>query len=409
MNYSIYAYPWDLADAAAQTAEEILALGLRGINLAASYHAGKFIQPLNRRRRVCFPEDGVVYFRPRLNYGRIKPVMSQLLEEDDILARLTARRDLCVNAWTVLLHNTRLGLLYPDATVKNAFGDGYIYSLCPAHPDVRRYALTLCKDLAGHYPLKALLLETPGYLAYNHGFHHEFAQVPPYPRLEALLGLCFCEHCLSGAAGAGINSASLRREVAAAIDECLDDPSASRAATPDARPENILSEETELKAFLQWRCGVVASLVEAIRKQVREQDAGVKIKVITTTQATHAASILEGHDLAALRAAADALELPLYQPSPAAVKAEADYILRKLGGTDRHGVILRPGWPDMQGREQLVETLAAVRASGIRNIGFYNYGLLPRASLRWLAEAINRHGAPCVQPLPDPLNMAISG
>ena len=386
MNYSIYAYPWNLPADTAQKVGEILSLGMQGISLAASYHAGKFIHPLGNRQRVYFPEDGVVYFRPRLDYGRIKPVISKQLEQVDVLALLTERQDLYVNAWTVLFHNTRLGLLYPDVTVKNAFGDSYVYSLCPAHPDARRYALTLCHDLVRHYPVKALLLETPGYLAYSHGFHHEFAQVPPHPRLEALLGLCFCDHCITGAANAGIDSASLRQQVAAAIDACLDDNLLSDAATEIDWLENLLNEESELKAFLQWRCGVVTSLVE----EICAQNPRVEIKIITTTQKSHTASILEGHDLAALHNAANALELPLYQPSSQAVKAETDYIIRKLGRIDHSSVILRPGWPDMQSREQLVETLAVVQALGIRDIGFYNYDMLLPANLRWLAQVINQ-------------------
>ena len=39
--------------------------------------------------------------------------------------RELADTGLAVNAWMVLLHNTRLGEAYPDVTVENAFGDRY--------------------------------------------------------------------------------------------------------------------------------------------------------------------------------------------------------------------------------------------------------------------------------------------
>ncbi len=66
MNYSVYAYPWNLClNDYRQKLDEISALGLQGINLAVSYHAGKFIHPRSTQHRVYFPEDGVVYFRPR--------------------------------------------------------------------------------------------------------------------------------------------------------------------------------------------------------------------------------------------------------------------------------------------------------------------------------------------------------
>ena len=84
---------------------------------------------------------------------------------------------MAANAWLVLLHNTRLGEAHPEATVENAFGDRYVYSLCPAAPAARRYAVALCADLSDHYPVRGISLETPGFLPYAHGFHHEFALV----------------------------------------------------------------------------------------------------------------------------------------------------------------------------------------------------------------------------------------
>ena len=154
MSYTVYAYPWNLSlENYRYRLDEILSLGLQGISLAVSYHAGKFIQPRSTRHRVYVPEDGVIYFRPRATYGRIKPAISCLLEQGDVLGYLGKTEGLLLNAWTVLLHNTRLGMQYPEVTVNNAFGNGYVYSLCPAHPEVRDYAVTLCRDLTEHYPV----------------------------------------------------------------------------------------------------------------------------------------------------------------------------------------------------------------------------------------------------------------
>ena len=389
MSYSIYAYPWNLsAEKSDERVDEILSSGLQGINLAASYHTGKFIHPRSNRHRVYFPEDGVVYFKPRLSYGKVKPLTSRLLEQDDVLALLAEREDLVVNAWTVLLHNTRLGMLYPEITVRNAFGDGYVYSLCPAHPEVRQYALTLCQDLAGHYPIDTLLLETPGYLAYSHGYHHEFAQVRPDPRLDAWLGLCFCDHCIAGAAKTGIDGASLQRRVREAIDGYLNSD-LPHSETVTGWPENGIFGDDELNAFLRWRCATVTLLVKEIRAAIRSS---VKMKIISTTQRSHTTSVLEGHDLSALYDTAEGLELPLYQPSVEAAISEGKYVVRKTGGTDRLGAILRPGWPDMQSQEQVADTVAGVQTLGIRDIAFYHYDMLPSVNLQWLGQAISHQG-----------------
>ena len=386
MSYSVYAYPWNLSlESYRHKLDDMLSLGLQGISLAVSYHAGKFIHPHSTRHRVYFPEDGVVYFRPRATYRRIKPVTSGLLEQGDLLECLGGTEGLLLNAWTVLLHNTRLGMQYPEVTVKNAFGNGYVYNLCPAHPDVREYAVTLCKDLAQHYPINNMLLETPGYLAYSHGYHHEFAQAPPDARLEAWLGLCFCDHCLAGAGKAGIDGAGLRRLAATAVDKYLGAAELTLDNSALVWLENDVKANAELDAFLRWRCEVVTSLVREIRSQVRHE---VKVQVITTTQPSHRTSVLEGHDLPGLRNAADGLELPLYQPSAAATKAEAEYVIQKVGGVERLSAILRPGWPDMHSEKQVVETLDCVQKSGFQDISFYNYDMLRQVNLQWLENAI---------------------
>ena len=104
-------------------------------------------------------------------------------------------------AWVVCCHNTPLGELHPDLTTRNAFGDPYPYSLCPAHPAVRDYVVNLCADLADRYDLAGVALETPGWLPYDHGFHHEFALVPLDRYAKSLLALCFAESTRHAAQG----------------------------------------------------------------------------------------------------------------------------------------------------------------------------------------------------------------
>jgi hypothetical protein len=220
---AIYAYAWDVLDAGvAAFVEEIRGLGLNTVTLAGSYHAGKFLRPHGTSGKVYLPEDGTVYFRADpARYGAIKPVPNSMLVERDVFRELCDRGDIAVNAWMVLLHNSRLGALHPDACVRNAFGDGYVYSLCPSAPEARDYAVALCRDVAEAYPVTGLSLETPGFLPYQHGYHHEFALVKPNRWLDAMLGLCFCGHCIGGAEAAGIDAARLQARVAGEIESYL--------------------------------------------------------------------------------------------------------------------------------------------------------------------------------------------
>jgi hypothetical protein len=376
MTAAVYAYPWNFHDLDADVAR-IRALGAGEISLAASYHAGKFLQPGDPKARVYFPEDGTVYFRPRKAYGVVKPQVSALTAGGDILAELCGRDDIAVNAWTVLLHNTRLGTLHPELTVRNAFGDAYPYSLCPSQPEVRAYAMTLCADLAGNYRLKSLLLETPGFLTYGHGFHHEFAQVAPNAWLDAMLGLCFCKPCREGAKRAGIDADGLAKRICMAVDTWLDDGL-------DQSLEGWNASDPDLAAFHRFRCQVVTSLVADIRAAV---DPAVKVKVIATCQRPHATAYLEGHDLAALDAVSDGLELPLYQASPEAVVADGRYVLDLVPAL-RTSVILRPGYPDMSRESDLTEALAGLRGLGLVDFAFYNFGMLRPMNLEWLRNAL---------------------
>ena len=110
--------------------------------MAGSYHAGKFLRPHGKSGKVYFPEDGTAYFRTTASrYGAIKPIENHLLAGRDILRELTDDGSMQVNAWMVLLHNTLLGTEHPEAAVANAFGDRYVYALCPSHPDSRAYAI----------------------------------------------------------------------------------------------------------------------------------------------------------------------------------------------------------------------------------------------------------------------------
>ncbi len=383
---AIYTYAWDVAElGAAAFADEMRALGLDTVTFAGAYHAGKFLRPHGKSGKVYFPEDGTAYFRFNAKrYGRIKPALNGRVAEQDVLADLCERSDVSVNAWMVLLHNTRLGALHPDATVANAFGDRYVYSLCPSAPDVREYAVALCKDIADIYPVTGLSLETPGFLPYAHGFHHEFALVKQNRWLDALLGLCFCEHCVAGARSSGIDAAALKRRVGADIESCLD----SGVDFPDDMAEAFWladSARGDLPAFLDWRCDVVTSLVKEIRAAVRLDAA---IAVIPSVARPTGGAWYEGSDLRALAEAGMLIEACFYESTAARIRADIFDVKRRMGGEGVLRGILRPAFPDLQSRGELVAAAEALRDAGITEIAFYNYGHLRRQNLAWIADAL---------------------
>lgn len=371
-SFGFYAYSWNLL-ALDRELGAMADMGMRHLTLAASYHAGKFIQPRDRGRRVYFPEDGTVYFRARSErYGKLKPQAARIVDDErDVLKDACDDGRLRCRAWTVLNHNSRLGWAHPEVVVRNAWGDPYPYALCPANPHVAAYAVALCADLADQHDLESLLLETPGWLTYDHGYHHEFAQLAPNAEASALLGLCFCDHCLAGARGAGIDATRLQETVRRRIDALLADEAGEAREDPD------------LAAFHGWRAGVVTALCAEIRANVRRE---VEVHAISTCQRPHANAYLEGHDLGALAAVLDGIELPIYQPSAAAAASDFAWATRAVGDARKCGVILRPGYPDMADKDQLRESVRPMIAARVRSMSFYNYGLLPAANLGWVAE-----------------------
>jgi hypothetical protein len=389
MSYkAIYAYPWDIAEIGVSAAvDRFLALGLDTVTITGSYHAGKFLRPHGKGGKVYFPEDGTIYFKPDLSrYGAIKPVENTLLSSGrDIVRELVWQSRMATNVWLVLLHNTRLGLAHPDAVVANAFGDRYIYNLCPSAPEARAYAIGLARDVTESYPVSGVSLETPGFLPYMHGYHHEFALNRPNRWLDSQLGLCFCAHCIGGAKRAGIQVEALKRQVASDIDAYLASDLDFPADMAEAFWLADVSSDGELRAFLDWRCSVVTSLVREIRGAVRKD---ATVAVIPSVARPTAGAWYEGSDLAALAEAAGLIEACFYEPGAARIKADLFDVKRRLREKGRLRGILRPAFPDLESKGEFLAAIGALAAGGVSEVAFYNWGHVRDANLEWIAEGL---------------------
>jgi len=388
MSYrAIYTYAWDIAEEGVDAVvAQLLDLGLDTVTFAGSYHAGKFLRPHGRSGKVYFPQDGTIYFKsdPAL-YGAIKPMPNGMLAERDVLRELAQYQNVKTNVWLVLLHNTLLGSSYPEEAVANAFGDRYIYNLCPSAPEARKYAVGLARDVTEHYPVAGISLETPGFLPYVHGFHHEFALNAPNRWLDNLLGLCFCDHCLHGAAQAGIDAKRLKTQVATDISNYLDSDLDFPADMAEAFWLADTRSNGDLKALLDWRCTVVTSLVAEIRGSVRQ---GVDVAVIPSVARPTSGAWYEGSDLIGLAKAAGIVEACFYEPGADRIRADLFDVKRRLGGEGRLRGILRPAYPDLLRRSEFLAAVQALAENGVNEIAFYNWGHLRAANIAWIGDAM---------------------
>ncbi len=385
---SMYCYAWDVAEVGARSfAEDLQSRHINTITLACAYHAGKFLRPNGRNGKVYFPEDGTAYFKTDPSrYGEIQPVENSLLSQQDVLEDCCNRGDMDVYAWMVLMHNSLLGQRHPHCCVTNAFGDRYIYNLCPSAPSARAYAVALCSDLADRYSVAGITLETPGFLPFVHGYHHEFALLRQNTWLNNLLGLCFCAHCLEGATAAGIDAHGLRKRVADAVSSYLSSDVDFPDDMSDAFWAADLICDPDLAALFRWRCRVVESLVKEIKTAVGDD---VTVSVIPSVARPTGGAWYEGSDIGQLAKVADYVEVCFYEPGADRIACDLHDVSRRCGGAQKLRGILRPGYPDLADRAQVVAAVAALTSGGVSDLAFYNYGHLKKQSLDWIREAMS--------------------
>ncbi|PQO23984.1 hypothetical protein C2I36_05130 [Rhodobacteraceae bacterium WD3A24] len=375
----MFIYPWDVEDEGPRLiGQRLRAAGISAIAVATSYHAGKFLRPHAEGAKVYYPEDGTIYFRhsPKL-YGRLKPKRARIAEGYDALSDLAHHApDLEQSAWTVALHNSRLGRAHPDLVCRNAYGDPIWSALCPAQPDVQDYLLALCLDQATNPSVTDILIEAPGFQAYRHNDHHEFELIELTRRAASLLGLCFCSACAARAKDKGIDvdgfAARARREL-------------DRFFSSGEEEPNDLIDDPAWQQFIGWRMELIANMVSHVRTQL---PARVSLSVIPTVRTPLHTCWREGADLSRLAAAADRLAIPIYSKGPTATAAEISQARALAGPNARLSFILRPSWPTLEGPKALATAMEAAGHADAEAVDFYNYGHLRLSSLDWIGMQV---------------------
>lgn len=384
--HSIWAYPWDLQDAPDAVAA-IAETGAGAISLATSYHAGRFLQPGNPRRRIVFPEDGTVYYQPDPSVWAEADIVPKpariVVEEGDWLHRIADARDgggPHLSCWTVCLHNLRLGMAHPAHCLRSAFGDPVPYGLCPSSPAAQDYVAGIVAEVTARYRPERVELESPGFMGFDHGFHHEKDGLGLSPDERFLLGLCFCEHCTRAAGAAGVDVEAARSEVTATL------VAAFERAQPEPRfPDfavcgvSAFDRVPALADFLRWRGHPVTALIARCRDVA---DPHTQVLLID-----HAGSHWEGVDRADAARACDGLLYCAYDTPAHQLGAELAQVRDSLaeGATLIAGLSLF--YPTVADAADLsARAQAAMRQAD--GLNFYNFGLVPRARLRWVTEAL---------------------
>ncbi|MCR8722722.1 hypothetical protein [Frigidibacter sp. ROC022] len=385
---SVWAYPWDLHDIGADAAATALqAQGANTISMATSYHAGRFLQPGNPKRRIWFPQDGTVYYsvdESRWADAEIKPLQADIVaSEGDYLAKLVARRDAGgpgVSCWTVCLHNTRLGMAHPDHVMRTAQGDAHLYALCPSSPAARAYVTGMAAEISERYRPDRIELESPDFMGFDHGFHHEKDGLGLLPEDRFLLGVCFCDHCMARARSAGVPADAARDKVKGLLDAAFarELPEPQFPDFPDRALESFRSIP-ELHAYLLWRSEPVTSLIAEIRAATHPD---TRVLVID-----FAGSWWGGVDLAQVAPQCDGVLYCIYTVPAEEIAPRLDEVRRVIGPDKTLIAGLHLFHPDVAGAADLRGRVRAA-ADTADGFNFYNLGLVPARRLNWIGAAL---------------------
>jgi hypothetical protein len=395
---SIFAFATDLADEGLETVLDNVQDrgGLGGITVAAAYHEGRDVFPHNPRHKVRFLEGGAVFFPPdpaRWRGVRLRPPVSEVADVFPELIAASASRGLSVHAWTVFLHNGALAAEHPDCAPENAFGDRYVTDLCPAHPDVRAFAVALAGDVA-RLGVASISAESLHFHALEHGYAHERYFVPLGPVARYLLGLCFCRHCLEAARGRDVDGEAVRSFVEAELERAFAGPAVEEPPAELDRATLGTLAGGELAGYLDAREGTVATLVADVAAAARAEGArfefidlagAVKGYGTGRPQGAEAASISwrPGVDVAAVAAACDGVSAIGYAAEPGRIADDLSAY-----GDAAVSVILRAMPPDCDSADNLRAKVELARERGLRRADFYHYGFMRLSGLDLIRAAL---------------------
>jgi len=381
----LFCYPWDFAD---EGVDRLIGrardLGVTHLAVASLYHAGFFFYPHNPRRKVHMLEDGVAYYHPdpACYPEELAPQVAAVSRDRDLFGAIcdtAARAGLRLCSWTVLLHNSRIGLAHPELTVHNAFGDSYPHALSPGHPTAAAFARGVIRDLASRYPLDTIMLEAADYRSRAHGGswvggHHHERQGTHLRELEnVLLDLSFNPADVAGAGAQGLREA-VRAHLEAYLAAAPDVP----GDLPDS-PEAFRRLHPAMADYERRLQGNQARLLRELRQEA------------------------EPHGVRLMGPADPAIDLVMagaYGQSPERIAAIARDGRAALGDRQELIVLLRMGFYGDGARygtpivteRAMIDSVRAVADAGAHAVGFYNYAEAPARCVDWIAPALRAAG-----------------
>ncbi len=377
MRSGMYVHPWDVVDEGARNVfSSISKTRMEFINLAVSYHSGRFFLPHNPTKKVYYADEGVIYFDPAkddFRSSKLKPVKSSSYADRDILKEsvdIAHDYGITVNAWTVCLHNGRFAVEYPELAVENMYGEKDMNFLCPVKSDSSRYVKSLIMSLATGYDVGEIELESAFFpSAFIHGVHHEVMGIRITPVMSYLLSTCFCTDCVALARSKGINLKESRKHAISYIhDQVLHmrDISNPEEAVDPGLDQALM--QSGFEEIISFKNEVSRDLLTEYSEAAHE--AGTEISIVSTGRGLAGSGIGLEFPSRTIKA----LDLIAYYQNISEIKRDVSLIRMKVP----RNVSVRTGinmtYPYAYNTSRLHKSVDAALSAGSDSIIFYNYG-----------------------------------
>ncbi|MCX4918906.1 hypothetical protein [Streptomyces sp. NBC_00687] len=373
MKTEVFAHPLSFRTAPQKQAERLRAAGADRVRLAYAYHGGRWLLTTSDPAAVADFAPGRWFARDseRDNDDSLGASLPVLGDDATAAAAALAAAGIAVTGWLVGLHQSQLATNRPDLALFNAFGHPYRHALCPAQPEVVRYAAGLVAQTARQPQVDGLELEAFAYLGWHHQSAHDKFGVQLRPADRWLLSLCFCTACSTRLADAAETAGRARRAVLAQLAE----PQPSGGIAQDA----VAALGRDLHdAVLAMRANVTAELVTASA----HASGGLPVSVRVTDD-PYACNGKSAGDLYALAEAAGSLTVTNLEGDAAALR-------RDLVAASRTAVPVTAGWnlgaAATSDEEDLQDIAKDAHTYGAASLVLYAYDLAPAPRLKWLRD-----------------------
>lgn len=396
MTMTLFTYPWDIARVGAERyVEEVAGLGVDTVAVATVYHSAEVINP--RWNDLTTAEPGVAHLPLAADRfegvappaGTLATDRPELFEELSGHARAAGIRLL---GWTVALHQTTLAAEHPELASRTSGGAVMTHGLCPAQPRVRRYVTDLVDALGDTGWFDLLLLESISYIPVGHGHPHELWAARFDPITRALMSLCFCSACTAAGDEAGIDTSGLQSWVSNELDRGWNGPlSTVRQDDDGTEALGVLLGNPDLLAYVNLRLDVVAGLAGAAVEHAHSGDMQAWLSSPVWARPLWT-SWMQGVDPARVGAVSDGYGLQAYYPDAGLVAREIDHATRFIPAEKL--ILMQTMMRDHHSSAtDLINKLDIGREAGIKEFTLYNYGMVTKPQMGWIAQAARAVGA----------------